>query len=302
MGEMLIVTPVCNQDLGRLISLLNWLNEIDSCSDLTAFLVFDKGADWKAIEKYYRKYFGYYYTWELQDSSGSTQWPVPQNHMFKRVAQHLGGQFTQLHQIPEKFDKFFFMEPDVLPFEKDWAKRLNSLYEEGGKPFMGSVVDTISNGQITGKHMNGAAVYPRNAITYSQAFTFSQNNPWDIMSAKDLEGKVNDISEYYKVTFNSFAYSGAYRKYGCYQKFMDGELKLVEGSFYNHFIHHGCKDGSLLEMIRKEKQKPKELKSIVMGYKKHKPAKRYRKKEFFPEYHKKRYGTTKKQERRDTTF
>lgn len=270
------------------------MNEIESCDKITALLVAEKDTDWKVLDKYYRKYFQYYYVWELQDKADSNAWPVPQNHIFKRTAQFIAGKFPALPmQIPQRFDKFFFCEPDVLPFDKNWFQRLNELYEEGGKPFMGSIVDTISNGAVIGKHMNGAAVYPRNAVDYSPAFNLARNNPWDICSAKDLEGKVNDISKFYKVTFNSMAFSGSFEKWGCYQD-IGGGVNLVEGVFHHQFMHHGCKDGSLIEMIRASKKKPEVFRDIAKGFKKHQPAKRYRKREFFPEYHEKRYGKAKK--------
>lgn len=302
MGEMLLVTPVCNKDMGQLTSLLNWMKELDSCSDITAFLVAEKGTDWRAIDKFYRKYFQYYYTWELQDDSGSNTWPIPQNHIFKRVVQYLGGQFTSLPKISDSFTSFFFMEPDVLPFDKNWFHRLKELYEEGNKPFMGSIVDTLKNGAVVGRHMNGAAVYPRNAIDYSASFVLSGGNPWDINSSKDIEGKVNDISDCYRITFGSFAFSGSFTRWACYQKFADGEVKMVEGAFARQFLHHGCKDGSLLDLIRASKLKPEKMKDLAIPRKRHRPARRRRKKEFFPEYHEKRYGKAKERKHRDTTF
>lgn len=82
---------------------------------------------------------------------------------------------------------FLWCEPDCIPVKADWLDLLFHEYERAKKPFMGALVEAVTqNGIRTSKHMSGNAIYPDKPYTYAPMLLECRGTPWDVYAATQI--------------------------------------------------------------------------------------------------------------------
>lgn len=181
-------------------------------------------------------------TGELKDWSAH-------NHMFRRVADAV--------EMIEYLDKdmgfikaFWFFEPDMWPVHEGWLDTCYAEYKAAKKLFWGRISMAYDiNGNQLGLHMNGAGIYPKKmskaAPLALQASGLSQsfNMPWDIYARDQI---VFQAAETNRIQMDYFS-SG----WEDLEKLKDSTMVL-----------HGCKDLSLLALLREKFGKRRSLPEV----------------------------------------
>jgi hypothetical protein len=249
MKKFLIVVPVCNKDVDRAIAVAEWVAKLDPNIPTDLLVSAQTDTDPKKIEtlaRAYRKVFDKVSVHIARNMPASFVWPRPQNHMFQRTAQHI------CWKLLDQYYAFFFFEPDVTPLKSGWVKTLIDRYEAEKKPFMGCLRSVrTTSGKPLPSYMNGAGVYPADAIRRTARFITAKETPWDVLSGVDVVPDCAPINDLCMVAFGSSKYSGT-RDFYTYVWSSAGSAQEVRatGTIGSQVIlHHGCKDLSLLALL-----------------------------------------------------
>lgn len=256
MSKLLVVFPVCASDIAAAKEIALWINTGATFEgEYTCLIAADfntPAEDIVELAALHAGSFAEVLVTQLYDAAAKQQWPVPQNHMFKRVAQEV----AWVHA--KRFDSFFFCEPDVTPLTEDWLPTFEQAFRASRKPFFGHIGPTrvFPPGVTAKSHMNGAAIYPANAIDHSPRFVIGGGTPWDVFASEDVLPICGDAKELlvkqFKTTEFKLDQAG---NVVCRQHYPRRNGEIVDNSLVEPFLayavlHHGCKDGSLLQLIR----------------------------------------------------
>lgn len=196
-------------------------------------------------------------TLELPNSFGNRRprWPEPHNLMFLRVAQHFAWDKS------DQYDAFYYKEPDVWPLCSGWMTRMAEEYSQCGQKFMGPIVSTPNaSGKMFNTHMNGAAIYPVNALTLAPEITLAKETPWDILASQRILGECYDASK----TSMACAYrTSNFIKEGDVFTTTQKQVRIVDKQtvesevslsldLRGFCVFHGCKDLSLAQSFLSE--------------------------------------------------
>lgn len=249
---MLIVLPFCQLDYKLAIALAKYLQYLGPYKQHEFLLVCppeDSG-----------------YLEEMQEAVGDqfarvsvltprglrVAWPGGPNTMFFTIANHVAANVD--------CTCWYMFEPDNTPVKPGWANTLANEYARTGRPFMGVVHPTYwkrPNGTWyqDGIHLNGSAIYPKNCPAYSRLFRTipHANIPWDVYWQWDIAS--------YAASTNLIHFE--WRSFNYRRDKQTGEINgervkgLLPSNLNNPIplrpdavVHHGCKDGSLLNIMR----------------------------------------------------
>jgi hypothetical protein len=185
----------------------------------------------------------------------SPAWPDAVNHVFRAIARNLISPSAWVDK--SVYQGWFYFEPDVTPLFPNWADILDAQYEFQKKPFMGvkSIVNAMrGNTPITISCMNGAGCYSFDGQHYSPLMMLGDGAPWDVLGLAENQHKIAYIpdSAYsltYGVTKCARKNSGAIAATKTVQ---DGTVSQCEFVLNGQILHHGCKDGSLIDLLEKK--------------------------------------------------
>jgi len=187
-------------------------------------------------------------------------WPSSANFMFKKA---VGYAYARGNRLP-----FFWMEADNVPTKPSWLDDLQTEYNLAQKPFMGVVEKTLVRDYVgvviktDGEHMNGSGIYPPNFVQKSMLFdsihTHKEGLPWDIYLRWEMKGAIHNSKQMIN-NWNSKDYV----------RTSDGQIACTAidpnhpGKYVTDSIAivHGCKDTSLLDLLERERSKPKKVKA-----------------------------------------
>ena len=181
-------------------------------------------------------------------------WPVGPNSMFFAVAHHI------FNTLPCKC--WYMFEPDNTPIKPNWLNTLSDEYDRIARPFMGVIhpsywvrnKGTPEERYIQdGTHLVGTSIYPQNAPQYSKLFRSIPyaNIPWDVYwqweIVKHSAGTNLIHHEWRTIKYRRNKTTGEIK----------GERVPGSGLPYEPLslrpdavVHHGCKDGSLMHIMR----------------------------------------------------
>ena len=185
--------------------------------------------------------------------------PVACNNHFAAVVNVLG--------LMGNTEPFLLMEPDMLPVSPHWANKLLDDYRMGGTPFRGSVVPTPFNedGNLVFHEgdtlMMGCGIYPAHMerderikpliADLAKPEWMNPRIPWDIYLrwAMKIIGVSNTpliadmwATQNYRMVEGMIICDSV--DHG------DKVVRKREGSISSHaLLVHGCKDGSLAELV-----------------------------------------------------
>jgi hypothetical protein len=178
-------------------------------------------------------------------------WPQGANSMFQIISDHIWKNVD--------CSCWYMFEPDNTPIKPGWANTLAEEYIRSARPFMGVVQATYwrrKDGTFhqDGTHMNGSGIYPKDAPRYSMLFSTIKDThlPWDVYWQWDIT-KYASNTNLMQLDWRSFNFRRD-KKSG--EIIGDRAPGLVPTSFGvprlrpDAVIHHGCKDGSLMQIMR----------------------------------------------------
>ena len=196
--------------------------------------------------KYLFPAFSYIYELPGPNPKG---WPMGPNAYWKKTIDFL--------YIAKNKEPWLWMETDLVPIKKNWATILEKEYKRAGKPFMGCVEPNrvfTNDGQelIHGEHLVGIGIYPPDIDKYSENWKHVDrcNVAFDWVCGYEMVPHTHRSP----MILNNFR-TVKYR-------IDDGEIvcsdiqpKVTRGTYARSItsevvLHHGCKDGSLVELMK----------------------------------------------------
>ncbi len=104
-------------------------------------------------------------------------YPAGTNHMFAKLM----GLYRE-----GKLDceRLILLEPDSYPTKYNWASRILSEHEQGGKPVSGSLVDWGNNKVTFPDHINGNLIIDRSFVLDNPVLCRETIMPWDTFHAE----------------------------------------------------------------------------------------------------------------------
>lgn len=268
MKKLLIVTAVCSQDYQIALKRAKWMSHLKQVPDHTLLLVNDSTVDdlsWAALVEAYTHVFETVVSRKIS-APRTAKWPEGVNHVWRSIASSL---ISQSPMLPvADFIGWFYFEPDVTPLKPIWAGVLDQNYALLKLPFMG--VKSVNNAmrgkeKTTVTSMNGAGVYPFEPTHFSQMMMLADGAPWDIFLYERLD-KIAFMpdSAYcltYGVTECRMSIGGLFKATKTVQ---DGTVTSTEFELKDQILHHGCKDGSLIDCLTpRESNAPEVVPSVV---------------------------------------
>jgi hypothetical protein len=195
-----------------------------------------------------------------------TGWPLASGRHFREVANYVSGKYPH--------DAWYFFEVDNTPIAPDWLVKLDRAFLSSGKAFMGKVVPTrgwtwTQEGkrvpQMGEPHMVGTGIYhPSFAKKSVKLQTVDRVMPWaEGIEPFDLALR-HEIVPFAHNT-ELIQHNWQTEKYRMEaDKMVCGDTAFVtEGTSHaepwdgESIVIHGCKDGSLANLILSGEFKPK---------------------------------------------
>lgn len=182
-------------------------------------------------------------------------WPQGPNTMFYQIAMHI------FNNMPGDSGWYFFEAGDSVPLHPGWLDELEAEYKRMNRPVMGAFHPTFWNKDgdpvnSFGIHVVGTAIYPRKLPAYVPIFNTINVAP---QMAFDC------VMQWYLVPHLSHETSLIQHQWSTanYAKGKDGRVigektgrrpvyldKYIEPVRWDAAVHHGCKDDSLLHIVR----------------------------------------------------
>ena len=200
----------------------------------------------------------------LPVSLNLTGWPVAANRHFKMTA-------AQIHATGIK-EAFYFFELDNDPMVQGWLDKLHDEYVEANKPYMGHVTPTRGfemtpegpQPALGEDHMVGTGIYPPNLAAYSTKLTsVDKYAPWSRLPMEPFDVAMRHEIAPHAHNTKLIQHNWRTRNY----RYESDSLVCddVEGVGPNEshkkpwngvaIVIHGCKDGSLTELLLKKSPK-----------------------------------------------
>lgn len=177
-------------------------------------------------------------------------WPKGPNAYWKKTIDFL--------LFAKNRDPWLWMETDLIPVKKNWATILEKEYIRAGKPFMGCVEANkvyTSDGieLVHGEHMVGIGIYPPDIDKYSTNWKHidKANVAFDWVCGYEMVPHTHRTPMIHNA-FRTVNYRIENRKIVC----SDIVPKVTRGTFADRpitkdvILHHGCKDGSLVQLMK----------------------------------------------------
>lgn len=252
---MLLVFPFNSQDVRLAITLAKYLEFVGpyKSHELLIAAPNDCEAYVQEIQEVVGDQFARVYT---HYTTGRTGWPAGPNGMFHSIAYYIAN--SQLD-----CDCWYYFEPDNTPLKPNWINTLADEYRRVQRPFLGVIHPSYwrrrnQEGVLErfiqdGSHLVGTSIYPKDAPRYSKLFKTIPyaNTPWDVYWQWDIIKFAASTSLIHH-EWRSFKYRRD-KKTGEIkgERAPGGELPYEPKPVSpDAVVHHGCKDGSLLHLMR----------------------------------------------------
>lgn len=182
----------------------------------------------------------------IVNENAKTGWPQGPNAYWKET-------ILYLKSINNK-NPWYWMESDVTPVKENWLNEMEEDYYNNHKPFFGSVSEASYNYP---SHLSGCAIYPPDISNYTNHWKWIHNSDmaFDIIcSAEIMKYQVCDSykmlnyfqTQKYQLHGLSFSFEKRHIPFDIGRQ-KDIEKKEIE--INKTLVVHGCKDGSLSDVI-----------------------------------------------------
>ena len=270
MSKLLAVTTFCHADMWLAEKRAEYMKAQGYQPTHDLLLIGDSSvsdADVERLQAAYKGVFKEIYGRRFKESPLNSQWPHSCNHAWRITTRIVAGRYGNPKFPPLGYVAWFYFEPDVTPLKKEFLGIMEQQYIFHRKQFMGYVgpvkVRTTTKGVVKDSnvdHMNGAAVYPISTSHYSKEALLSDQLPWDVAGFAGNELlKVHRIPrEVYLMGFRSknFVKTGENAFEGIREVINNaGAIEPCTLNTSQAILHHGCKDGSLMDAFSNPVQK-----------------------------------------------
>lgn len=189
---------------------------------------------------------------------GITGWPIASNKHFKEAA--------RIVSESKEREAWWFFEPDNTPMVEAWLDRAQAEYVKENKPFWGAIIPTRGwtqgqNGPIPQDgepHMVGTGVYPPNLFAFSvKIHSCDVHMPFNRLPLAPFDSEMR-----HETVPNAFATSLIQHNWQTKNYRVENEQIVCDDmdSITPELSHkkpwdgkaivlHGCKDGSLAEIV-----------------------------------------------------
>lgn len=193
-------------------------------------------------------------------------WPGGANRMFFAAMMHVW------REVP--CECWYFFEPDNTPVKPNWINTLYDEYRRVQRPFLGVINPTHFRRKDEtffqeGTHLVGTAIYPKETPRYSKLYKtipladrpFDVYWQWEI--TKHAAGTILLQHEWRSWKYSRDKNTGEIIG----ERHPSGKLPYaVKPLMPDTVVHHGCKDGSLMAVMREvieQRGKPFEMEASV---------------------------------------
>lgn len=214
---MIVVIPVCRKDHALVLKNLAWLDRLGAPYKRPALVAHDSSFDPGEVVEAVKKRFSPVHVFRYSEWRGPPEWPYPQNWAWQMTAKYVER---------AKLGPWLWWEADATPLRENWVTILADEYAQGGKAFMGYVVDEHDG------HMNGVGVYPQEISKYVRDALIARQVPFDVVARNDVSRNVHRANHLIQWTPEAVTFPGP----------------AVQA---NVCLFHKCKDGSLIDMMVK---------------------------------------------------
>jgi hypothetical protein len=248
--RLIVVLPYCKNDLPLVTKLLGWIKDLgDACKDHALLLIGDNEVPKEQRLDLKRTAVNMFAD---VDGRGATvpKDALPADEMAKKhmlANRMFVAGATAVSQIFK--GPFLWMEPDCVPITRDWLTRLATEYEEGFRPYMGSVITTdpkLNRETMPPQFMAGCGIYPNNAILGLQEFC-GGTLAWDVAAARYMVPRTH-------ATGSIQHYWGDVGKPPSFVTVRTGNEgpNVFTPDFVTEraVLFHRCKDGTLIDVLR----------------------------------------------------
>lgn len=254
MKSILFVLSMYHRDVTTAVDVTRWMIELGTkCNDRALVVTTMRATSLpevaQVIHNLQQVFLGGVEHYALKSEDERGPW-FSNNFMFRSVAQYIA------HKIKDT-DAFYFFEPDCTPMIPEWWDKIKAEYQNCGTPFMGDVRG-VTHAIDAERHMNGSGIYPQNVAKFSIKALRADAQPWDAYARDEIVPRAA-ATRLITTLFNTIDYREA-----------DGQIitRLGHNGVRNAgpdvgidaraVVVHGCKDGSLLAILRRRKSEVKE--------------------------------------------
>ena len=227
---MILVIPVALKEIDRAIEMLGWIDELGGCRSHSLVLVLAypvSTEEAKALSELAASSFSSV-TVIRQATSCEDPWPKNANAMFKCAAEYM--------QRLSGRTQFLWMELDAVPTRCGWLDILEDEYKSVGKPVMGTMYSKPF------RHINGVAIYPNSINSFNPWMLGATDKPFDLTSPTSTLRVAHVTNKIVRSLFDPATNTP--------HTFQDTESLSVIPS--ECVLFHGCKDGTLIDQLRKD--------------------------------------------------
>lgn len=259
---MLIVTTFRASDIPLLRKRAEWMAFLGMVPYFDLLLVSDFDVTHEErmeMSSLHKPFFSEVLTKSIKEPPRNAAWPDGVNTAFRKTYKILSGRYDLPPFSWTPYTGWFNFETDVTPLNPDAFKAMERLYHEGKKPFCGYLNETrLSDGKLV-RHLNGAAIYPTNNSTpryYNEKMMLTMGLPWDVAGmGEGLLGFSTMLSQdKYIHAFGTWDYRKEGNELTATQKLMTGAVFEKKYVLNGQIMHHGCKDGSLIDVLMGKKE------------------------------------------------
>lgn len=177
------------------------------------------------------------------------------NQMFQMAVRHMA-------KIDNR-DEWYWFEADNVPLTEKWADELSRDYLTSialKRPFMGKILPLAifnnNEGKITmtedaaQPYMMGSGIYPPRVEQYSQLWKSAKSIPWDVTMQWEISPKCTNTD---KIIHNHSTKGYKFvnpNKLTCELVSQPSRSKTEIEIPDNALVFHGCKDTSLIEIVK----------------------------------------------------
>lgn len=246
---MILVLPVSETDNKLVDCFCSLLKKLGPYKKHKVLFVY-KQADVDIVNKM-KKHFKDLFSEEMDciiDHRCPLGWPQGPNYFWRQTVFFLRGRRNEL--------PWYWMELDVTPIKEGWLDLLEEQYLYFNKPFMGFVASDSNNYP---RHLSGCAIYPPDISQYTNDWKWITNGcamAFDIICGGQTRVLENTFfpksmlnlfrTKNYKLNKDGLTYEHEYSRF---EFGLDEDLReqFIDN---NTLVVHGCKDGSLAELIK----------------------------------------------------
>ena len=190
--------------------------------------------------------------------TGDSPWPVGANWGFYTCALYISMTTTS---------PFLWLEPDTCPLKSGWLDEIEAEYLTCQKPFLGPVI-TTQNKSFVPRYLNGTSVYPANALKYFHSsmvdFLKGAGNAFDIAASSNTVPNAH----FTNLIQHGYTDDMGINRWGTHPNPPLVFKSVKEAGDPDHVVtpkvirpetvlFHPCKNGSLIELLRKQREQVK---------------------------------------------